>query len=442
MIYDREEQIKFLFFSGDDMKKQYSSFLIGAASAGHQVEGNNIYSDTWAQEYMKTGGYKEKSLDAADHYHTYREDMKKMHDAGLNAYRFSFEWARIEPQKGVFHEEEMLHYIDMVHACREYELEPVITLLHFVCPKWLISEGGWESDKTPDFFARYVKYVCDHLKDENIKWIVTINEANMGTLIAGYIEKIMKHTDGAGLQIGMDLASMAEREKETREENIAVFGCPEANVFTSPRSAHGDEIVRKAHRAAVKMIHETLPGTKAGISLSVRDLHYTEGGKENADKDWEKDFLHYLPDMQEDDFFGLQTYTRAVFDENGELDPAEGAEVTQMGYEYYPECAGNVIRRVHESFKKEIMITENGIATDDDQRRCDYIRTALKGVYDCIDDGIPVRGYMYWSMIDNYEWQSGYSMKFGLMSLNRETQEHTPKPSLAFLGSYTHMEEE
>lgn len=412
-------------------------FLIGAASAGHQVEGNNTNSDTWAQEYMTTGGYKEKSLDAADHYHTYREDIRKMAQAGLNAYRFSFEWARIEPEEGRFDENEMTHYLDMVHACKENGIEPVVTLLHFTCPKWLISKGGWEADTTPDDFERYVRYVCQHLKGEGLHYLVTINEANMGTLIAGYLEKIQKHTDGAGLQIGMDLEGMAAQQKKAEEENLQVFGVKQAAVFTSPRSTHGDEIIRMAHRKAVNVIHELLPGVKAGLSLSVRDLQPLPGGEENAEKDWEKDFLHYLPTIQQDDFFGVQTYTRALFDANGECDPVPDAEVTQMGYEYYPECVEHVVRRVHESFPGELLITENGIATDDDARRCDYIRTAVKGALRCKADGIPVAGYLYWSMIDNYEWQSGYGMKFGLMSLNRETQEHTPKESLYVLGKFT-----
>ncbi len=413
-----------------------TAFLIGTATAGSQVEGNNIHSDIYAQEYMKTGGYREYSLDAADHYHTYRDDIRMMREAGLNAYRFSFEWARIEPEEGKFDEKEMDHYLDMVRACREYGIEPVITLLHFACPKWLVTKGGWEADTTPDDFGRYVRYAAEHLKGENIKYIVTINEANMGTLIAGYLEKILKHTDGAGLQIGMDLDKMAEQDSLAKKENLAVFGNETAAVFTSPRTPHGDEIVCKAHQTAVRIIHEVLPGTKAGLSLSVRDLQYTEGGKENADRDWEKDFLHYLPAMENDDFFGIQTYTRAVFSAEGEEDPAEGAEVTQMGYEYYPECVEHVVRRVHESFKKELLITENGIATDDDERRVAYIRTALDGVKNCLDAGIPLKGYLYWSFIDNWEWQSGYSMQFGVVSLDRKNQVHTPKPSLAVLGSY------
>ena len=412
-------------------------FLIGAASAGHQVEGNNINSDIWVQEYMETGGYKEKSLNAADHYHTYREDICKMAEAGLNAYRFSFEWARIEPEEGQFDETEMKHYLDMVHACQKCNIEPVVTLLHFTCPKWLITKGGWEADTTPDYFERYVRYVCNHLQGEELHYIVTINEANMGTLIAGYLEKIQKHTDGAGLQIGMDLEGMAAQQKKAEEENLKVFGVKQAAVFTSPRSKHGDEIVQQAHKQAVQAIHEILPGVKVGLSLSLRDLQPLPGGEENAAKDWEKDFLHYLPTIKEDDFFGVQTYTRAHFDANGECDPAPDAEVTQMGYEYYPECVEHVVRKVHENFPGELLITENGIATDDDARRCDYIRTAVEGALRCKADGIPVAGYLHWSMIDNYEWQSGYGMKFGLMSLNRETQEHKPKESLYVLGRYS-----
>ena len=412
-------------------------FLIGSATAGGQVEGYNTNSDIWAMEYMKTGGYSEPSLSAADHYHTYRQDIELMYQAGLNAYRFSFEWARIEPKKGEFDENEMNHYLDMIHACQEYGIEPVITLFHFSSPKWLITEGGWEAESTVEYFGEYAEYVANHLKGENIRYIITINEANMGTLIAGYLEKMRKHMDGAGLQIGLDLENMADNQKLSEQENLEVFGVRQAAVFTSPRTSHGDEIVCRAHRKAVEILHSILPDTKVGLSLSLRDLHYTDGGKENADRDWQKDFLHYLPTIENDDFLGIQTYTRAVFTAQGEQDPSSDAQLTQMGYEYYPECTENVIRRVHESFRGDLLITENGVATDDDSLRIQYIDTALKGVLKCRDEGIPIKGYMYWSFMDNWEWQSGYSMKFGLVSVDRTSQKHIPKPSLSFLGSYT-----
>ena len=412
------------------------AFFIGTASAAHQVEGNNTNSDTWALEQMKYGGYPEKSGDACDHYHTYREDIRKMAEAGLNSYRFSIEWARIEPEEGVFDEAEMDHYLDMVHACRENGLEPVVTLFHFTSPKWLISKGGWEAESTVKDFEDYARYVLEHLKGENLKYVCTINEANIGALIAGYIAKMQGEQDLGQLQIGMDLEKMAEEEKARKAECMEVFGVEDAAVFTSPRSEAGMQIIFKAHKAAVDAVHEILPGVKAGLSLSLRDLQYVEGGKENRDRQWQDDFLRYLPAFVNDDFFGVQNYTRTVFDEHGEMPVPKDAEITQMNYEYYPEGLENMIRTVTESFKGEILVTENGIATAEDERRCGFIRTALQGVQNCLDDGLPVKGYFYWSTLDNYEWQSGYSMEFGVMSCDRKTQKHECKPSMYVLGGY------
>lgn len=411
-------------------------FLVGTASASYQVEGNNTKSDTWQMEHMKYGGYPEKSGDACDHYHTYRKDIEKMAEAGINSYRFSLEWSRIEPEEDQFDEAEMEHYIDMIHACKENGLEPVVTLFHFTSPSWLITKGGWESETTIEDFRKYTEYVCRHLKDEDLKYMCTINEANIGALIAGYIEKMQGNDSQGQLQIGMDLEKMAQEEKERKEECMRVFGVEEANVFTSPRSPKGMDIIFKAHKAAADTIHQLLPGVKCGLSLSLRDLQYTENGKEQRDQAWEKDFRMYLPVIKDDDFFGVQNYTRAIYDESGEAPVPEGAEITQMNYEYYPEGLEHVIREVHKDYKGELIVTENGIATENDERRCDYINTALQGVQSCINDAIPVKGYFYWSIMDNYEWQSGYSMQFGVMSCDRTTQEHKNKPSMYVLGGY------
>ncbi len=107
-----------------------------------------------------------------------------------------------------------------------------------------------------------------------------------------------------------------------------------------------------------------------------------------------------------------------------------------MDYEFYPEGLEHVIRKVSENFKGTLMVTENGIATSDDTRRTAFIEAALSGVNNCIADGIPVKGYFYWSLLDNFEWQKGYSMTFGLISVDRSSQNRTPKSSLNFLGSY------
>ena len=132
----------------------------------------------------------------------------------------------------------------------------------------------------------------------------------------------------------------------------------------------------------------------------------------------------------------MQNYTRTQYGPQGQLPCPEGAELTQMDYEFYPEGLEHVLRRVHEDFKGALLVTENGIAISDDSRRVEFIRRALQGVERCVSDGLPVKGYCYWSLLDNFEWQKGFSMTFGLVAVERNTQKRLPKPSLALLGNY------
>ena len=419
-------------------------FYIGAATAAHQVEGNNIHSDYWALEHMKTTSFAEPSLDAVDHYNRYEEDIRLMADAGLNAYRFSIEWARIEPQEGVFDEQELEHYRAVIRCCKEHGIEPIVTLHHFTSPKWLISKGGWEAETTPSYFARYAKYVMEQLGNE-LRYVCTLNEANMGIQVAMVAQRYMQQmmakmsagkTDGA-VQVGLNLEKMlAARAKDGAAENMAVFGVPKAETFVSPRTPQGDMLVMEAHKAARAAIREVAPHVKVGLTLSLHDIQTVPGGEENAAKEWADEFTHYLPAIREDDFLGVQNYSRALIGPEGQLAAPEGAELTQMDYEFYPEGLEHVIRTVHQDFKGELMVTENGIATADDTRRVAYIGTALEGVRKCIEDGIPVSGYCYWSLLDNFEWQKGFGMTFGLIAVDRSTQTRYPKESLSFLGSF------
>lgn len=501
-------------------------FFIGAATAAHQVEGNNIHSDYWAQEHMVHTDFLEPSGDAVDHYHRYEEDIQLMAGAGLNAYRFSIEWARIEPEEGCFDEKEVAHYLDVIHACKAHGIEPIVTLLHFTSPKWLISKGGWESDETPGYFARYTRYVMERLGSE-LRYVCTINEANMGIQVAAIAKRYMRQmmakmqavkadrplasdranentqdskdtgsmlqngkqadvgstddnladadstdgnlagadttdgnlagadsTDGnlAGadttggnladstVQMGLNLERMMANQQAAEQERMEIFGVAKTECFTSPRTAHGDEIVMDAHRAARAVIRETAPHVKVGLTLSLHDIQALPGGEANAEKEWAEEFTHYLPAIGEDDFLGIQNYTRTQIGAEGTLPVPEGAELTQMDYEFYPQALEHVIRKVAKSFKGDLLVTENGIATGDDSRRVAFIQEALAGVSACMADGIPVKGYMYWSLLDNFEWQKGYSMTFGLIAVNRATWQRSPKPSLTVLGGYCQRE--
>lgn len=429
-------------------------FLIGAATAAHQVEGGNIHSDYWAQEHMNHTDFSEPSGDAVDHYNRYAEDIRLMADAGLNAYRFSIEWARIEPQEGCFDEAQIAHYRDVIRTCKAYGIEPIVTLLHFTSPRWLISRGGWESDETPGYFARYTRYVMERLGSE-LHYVCTINEANMGIQVAAIARRYMRQMmakmqaaggNGAGknndpsgdgtVQMGLNLEKMMANQQAAEKERMEIFGVAKTECFTSPRTPHGDELVMEAHRAARAVIREVAPHVRLGLTLSLHDIQAQPGGEENAKREWAEEFTHYLPALEGDDFLGVQNYTRTRTDADGTMPTPEGAELTQMDYEYYPQALEHVIRRVAQDFKGDLVVTENGIATADDTRRVSFIQEALSGVEACILDGIPVKGYMYWSLMDNFEWQKGYSMTFGLIAVDRATQQRSPKTSLHVLGGF------
>ena len=418
-------------------------FLLGAATAAHQVEGNNVNSDYWAQEHMVHTSFVEPSGEAVDHYNRYEEDIRFMAQAGLNAYRFSIEWARIEPQEGVFDETEVEHYRKVIRCCRENGIEPIVTLHHFTSPKWLISKGGWEAETTPHAFGRYAGYVMEQLGSE-LNYVCTINEANMGIQIAAisarYIAQMKaraaaEKTDGT-VQVGINMEKMMENMRAAAMESAQVFGVPKAEVFVSARTDRGDELVMEAHKAAREAIRKAAPHVKVGITLSLHDIQVVSGGEEYAAKEWAEEFTHYLPAIAEDDFLGVQNYTRSRIGSNGQLPTPEGAELTQMDYEFYPQALENVIRKVAQDFHGDLIVTENGIATSDDTRRVEFIRQALQGVQNCIADGIPVKGYCYWSLLDNFEWQKGYSMTFGLIAVDRTCQKRYPKESLNFLGGF------
>ena len=470
-------------------------FLIGAATAAHQVEGNNVHSDYWAMEQLPHSSFTERSGIACDHYSRYEEDIRLMAKAGLNTYRFSVEWARIEPEEGQFDEEAIEHYRRVILCCREHGIEPLVTLMHFTSPLWLIRRGGWEAESTIGYFRRYASYVVEKLGDQ-LSYICTINEANMGLQLAAIAnrfrlmaqqaqertqqaqEKAQEASESANamsadtsasagsadtrskesadamgadsasarsaksaegtVQVGMNFAKMMENMKYAAVENAGVFGTPQPQIFVSSRTEQGDALVFRAHQAAKEAIKLLCPHIQVGITLSLHDLQALPGGEAFANKAWDEEFRHYLPFIQDDDFLGVQNYTRTLYGPQGQLPCPAGAELTQMDYEFYPEALEHVIRKVSEDFRGSLIVTENGVAAADDSRRVVFIRKALEGVERCINDGIPIKGYCHWSLMDNFEWQKGYAMTFGLIAVNRETMERTPKESLAVLGSYTH----
>ena len=361
------------------MQKFEKGFFVGAATAAHQVEGNNIHSDYWAQEQLPHTSFAEPSGIACDHYNRYEEDIRLLADAGLNAYRFSIEWARIEPEEGKFDPAEIEHYRKVIACCKAHGVEPVATLLHFTSPKWLIAKGGWEAESTVEYFKRYVSYVMEQLGSE-LSYVCTINEANMGLQLAAIskrfrlmAEQAAKAAASAGksaegsVQVGMNFQKMMENMKYAAAENAAVFGTPQPKIFISERTPEGDLLVMRAHAAAREAIKAICPEVKVGLTLSLHDLQAQPGGEAFAAAAWEEEFTHYLPYIKEDDFLGVQNYTRTLYGAQGQLPAPQGAELTQMDYEFYPQALENVIRKVSADFKGDL------IATPTSDRACRWV---------------------------------------------------------------------
>ncbi len=396
-------------------------FLWGTATAAHQVEGNNVNSDVWLIEHVPGTPYKEPSGDACDHYHRYRSDIALLAELGFNSYRFSIEWARIEPEEGEFSNAVLDHYRDMLVACREHNITPIVTFHHFSSPRWLLHRGGWDSDETPDRFARYCEVATKHLSDL-IGVSCTINEANIALLIQrfGFMpsnEQLIREPWWLAVAKAVDIAP----------EKLSPF-----QYAVSEKSV---EVILKAHRRAVEAIRAAGGKFPVGITLALQDIQPVEGGEAFAKQMSREINDIYLENLQGDDFVGVQVYSRALCDANHFVRPPAGNELTQMGYEFWPEALEACIRHAVTISGLPVYVTENGIGTADDTRRIEYVRRALNGLIRCLNDGLDVRGYTYWSAFDNFEWSLGYRPTFGLVSVNRTTQVRTAKPSAHYLGA-------
>ena len=373
-------------------------FIWGAATAAHQVEGGNWNSDWWEWEHT-SDRVREPSGDACDQYNRYEEDLDLLAGFGFNSYRFSIEWARIEPEEGEFSRAALDHYRRVCAACHERGITPIVTFHHFSSPRWVGAGGGWASAGTAERFGRYVTKATSHLGDL-IGRACTINEPSM-VATGGYLSGAFPP---------------GERDREARHRANATF--------------------IEAHHRAVEAIRSGPGDAPVGICLAMSDYQAVDGGESYLDRIRTAMEDVFLDALAGDDFVGVQSYSRTRVGPSGALRPEPGIELTQMGYEFWPESLEAVIRRAYDrSGGVPVVVTENGIGTDDDTRRIEYTRRALQGVRRCLDDGIDVLGYVHWTLLDNFEWAEGYRPTFGLVAVDRRTFERHPKPSATWLGN-------
>lgn len=393
-------------------------FLWGTAISAYQSEGNNYNSDAWVSEHVTPTLFREASGDACDSYHRYAEDIAIAARLGFNCYRLGIEWARIEPSEGAFSNAELDHYARVLETCRSHGLKPVVTFNHFTTPIWFAARGGFEVEDSPHLFARYCRRAAEHLGGL-MHLATTFNEANIQLLL-----QVMPGMSAA-LQAARPMLAAAARATGSPRFSRLAFADPDLVTPT----------MQEAHRRGYAAIKAARPELPVGLTLTTQDIQPL-GPNSRAAAYRERLYGDWIDVARSHaDFIGVQTYTRILVDANGSVPPPPGAERTQSGYEYYPQALAATIRWAHQAIGKPIYVTESGIATDDDRRRIAFIDEALAGVRACLDEGIPVHSYLYWSLLDNFEWTSGYAMHFGLVAVDRRTFARTPKPSAFHLGA-------
>jgi len=384
-------------------------FLFGTAQSAHQVEGGNVNSDWWAWEHAAGTPCVEPSGDGCDFYHRYRDDIALMAGLGLNALRFGIEWARIEPEEGEFSQAALDHYRRVLVSCRERGIAPIVTFHHFTLPRWLQARGGFLLDEFPALFERYSRRAAAGLGDL-IAYACTINEPE-GLGEGGFV-------------LGVNPPG--------RRGDIDGMWRVASNVL-------------EAHRLGAAAIRAQA-GIPTGVTLALPDLQYEDGagpGEDHVELN-ARVSDRFFELARHDDFVGVQTYTRNRFGPEGPRGPhvawgrglpQEAADTTQLGQEFYPQALGNTIRRAWRSTGgTPILVTESGIATAFDEKRIRYVDAAMREVLACLESGIDVRSYLYWSLLDNYEWSLGYGPKFGMVAVDRQTFARHPKPSAQWFG--------
>lgn len=394
-------------------------FLWGASTAAHQVEGNNLNADLWPVENLPGTAYADRSGDAANSFELWPVDLDLVTGMGLNSYRFSLEWARIEPDKGYFSIAMLDHYKAMIDGCRARGLHPVVTFNHFTTPRWFAAQGGWLNPESPELFARFCERAARHLA-AGIGHATTLNEPNLVGVLGELLPGDLVNQD-RGMQ-----------EAVARQLGVKRYLPGVLLYVEDPVTVRSHQM--RGHRLGVAAIKAARGDLPVGVSLAMMDDQALgEGSRRDAIR--ERYYGEWLRLAGETcDFVGVQNYERKRWDANGLVPPPADAPRNAMGAEVWPGSLAGAARHAWEVARRPVIVTEHGVNTDDDKLRAWLIEQSLASLKSAMDEGLPVLGYFHWSLIDNFEWGFGYRPHFGLHSLDRTTFQRTPKPSASVLG--------
>lgn len=385
-------------------------FLWGAATASYQVEGYNKNCD-WA-EAARLGKVPPAGR-LADHYNRYEADFDIVVQLGHNAHRFSIEWARIEPREGEWDEEEIAHYRDVLYALQLRNITPIVTLWHFTLPTWFANRGGFEASDSPQIFARYCSKVIAELGDL-FKNVSTMNEPNVYAT-HGYLYGAwppFKRASIFSLKIG--------KEDGTSERTGAIIKF--SHFFAYQKVSRQ---LACAHKQAYDAIKTLQPDMQVSV---VKHVHYF-----HANYNWKNIVKARIAAYFQTHVFlkRCRTHLDAIgvnYYRHTKFGDRQNYLLTDMNWKVYPSGLYGALMML-KRYQLPLFVAEAGIADIDDDLRPDYIRVQVAAVERALADQIDVRGHMYWSLMDNYEWALGTKKRFGLVEINYQTLERTVRPS-------------
>jgi beta-glucosidase len=390
-------------------------FQWGVATSAFQLEGSR--DADWAE----WDPVLVKKPDITGHYERFREDLKLLKDLGVNAYRFSLEWSRIQPREDTWNEEAIDHYQEIITILRSLDIEPMVTLHHFTNPRWFQARSPWHRSLSIEKFLRYTEMMARTLRD--VRFWLTFNEPYV-ILLGGYLD-----------------------------------GCTPPGIKNVPQSMQALKNIFTAHGRAYDIIHRYVPGAQVSMAhnmsvfapwkrwnpldrLLKKTANYFynhsiinafQTGVFDIRFPFTKPVRIEIPISNKLDFFGINYYTRVhlrfnPFKKMGvELlyHDQEGHGITGLGWEIHPRGLEKVLRYASR-LNLPLYVTENGIATHNTEEKVKYMKKHVDVIERCLRDGLNVKGYFYWTLLDNYEWLQGLDARFGLYRVDFDTLERCP----------------
>ncbi|MFA5248627.1 MAG: glycoside hydrolase family 1 protein [Patescibacteria group bacterium] len=392
-----EKKEKFLKFPKD--------FLWGASTSAYQIEGGTVNDwSQWETSPKRLADLKKRGLNqrdficgqACDSFNRWKEDVELVKELNLNSYRLGLEWARLEPREGEFDEEAIKYYRRLLTSLKKSGIKTVVTLWHWTNPTWIADIGGWANKKTVIYYDLYVSRVCRELGDLVDYWL-TLNEPTIH-LANGYLK--------------------------------GNFPPNKRNIFSAFKVFKN---LIKAHNTAYRLIHTQIPMAKVGVTCLYND--FTPARRWfllEVFLAWLFDFFNnrlFLGGIKKNlDFIGLDYYFHDRIIWHPPFIKNLNKETTDLGWEIYQIGMYDVLKKL-QRYRQPIIVMENGLADASDAKREKFIVDHLRQIHRAISDGVPVKGYFHWALIDNFEWAYGWAPKFGLVAVDRETFERQVKPS-------------